>query len=117
MGLVARVIEESGIATVVLTPTPEFHREIGFPRTVAIQYPFGRPIGEVDDIQGQREVLLKTLEAVQEMEKPGEVIHLPFRWPEEPKQTRWHPPEISPLIKLYLEEIKKAGANARSNET
>ena len=40
---------------------------------------------------------------------PGEVFHLPFTWPQEPKKTNWHPPEMSPLVKLQLDKIKRAG--------
>ncbi len=60
------------------------------------------------DKEGQRRVLLKTLEVLEKAKKPGEVWHLPFIWPEEPKNTDWHPPEMSPLIKFYLEEIRQA---------
>jgi len=62
----------------------------------------------VGDWEGQREVLLKTLEVLEKAKKTGEVWHLPFTWPEEPKKTDWQPPEMSPLIKFYLEEIRKA---------
>jgi hypothetical protein len=51
---------------------------------------------------------LKTLEVFEKAQKPGEVLHLPFNWPEEVKKTDWQPPEMSPLIKFYLEDIKKA---------
>jgi hypothetical protein len=77
-------------------------------RSAAIEYPSGRPVGQVGDREGQRKVLLKTLEVLEKAEKPGEVWHLPFTWPEEPKKTDWQPPEMSPLIKFYLEDIKKA---------
>ena len=60
------------------------------------------------DKEGQREVLLKALSVLGKAKKPGEVFHLPFTWPEEPKKTDWQPPEMSPLIKYYLEDIKKA---------
>jgi len=62
----------------------------------------------VGDKEGQREVLLKALSVLGKAKKPGEVFHLPFTWPEEPKKTDWQPPEMSPLIKYYLEDIKKA---------
>ena len=65
-------------------------------------------MGQVGDREGQRNVLLKTLEVLEKAKKPGEVWHLPFTWPEEPKKTDWQPPEMSPLIKFYLEDIKKA---------
>lgn len=92
---------------------PEFNREIGIPRVAAIEHPFGRVVGEVDDSSGQKAVLDAALAGLKNAEKPGDVDHLPFTWHEEPKATDWHPPEISPVIKLYLDEIKKAGAEAR----
>lgn len=39
--------------------TPEFNREIGIPRVAAIEYPYGRTVGQVDDVDGQRQVLLE----------------------------------------------------------
>jgi hypothetical protein len=71
-------------------------------RSAAIEYPYGRPVGQVGDREGQRKVLLRTLEVLEKAEKPGEVWHLPFTWPEEPKKTDWQPPEMSPLIKFLL---------------
>ncbi len=93
--------------------TPEYSREIGFPRVAAIEYPYGRPVGQVGDVEGQRNVLLDALSVLEKAREPGQVFHLPFTWPEEPKNTKWHPPEISPIVKLFLEEIKRAGAEAR----
>ena len=65
-------------------------------------------MGQVGDREGQRNVLLKTLEVLEKAKKPGEVWYLPYTWPEETKKADWQPPEMSPLIKFYLEEIKKA---------
>jgi hypothetical protein len=53
-------------------------------------------------------VLLGALSVLEKAKRPGEVWHLPFTWPETPKETDWQPPEMSPLIKYYLEDIKKA---------
>ena len=92
----------------MLTPTYEFHRAVGIPRSAAIEYPYGRPVGQLGDRKGQREVLLNTLEVFEKAKKPGEVWHFSFIWPEEAKKTDWQPPEMSPLIKFYLEDIKKA---------
>jgi hypothetical protein len=87
---------------------PDFHRAVGIPRTAAIEYPFGRPVGEVGDREGQRSVLRAALLLLEKARQPGEVYHLPFTWHEEPKETKWHPPEMSPIIKAYLNEIKAA---------
>lgn len=102
------MLEESGFTTVILTPTHEFNRAVGIPRTVALEYPYGRPIGEVGDADGQRQVLLETLAFLEEAPSPGKVKHLPFEWPEDPRDTRWHPPEMSPIVKFYLADIKEA---------
>ena len=101
-------MEEAGFTTIVLTPTHDFHRAVGIPRSAAIEYPYGRPVGQVDDRKGQREVLLAALSCLEKASKAGEICHLPFTWPEEPKETHWHPPEMSPIIKMYLDDIKKA---------
>ena len=93
--------------------TPEFNREVGIPRVAAIEYPYGRTVGEVNDSAGQRQVLLAALAFLERAQTPGEVCHLPFTWAEEPKNTKWQPPEISPIIKLYLDEIKALGAKLR----
>ncbi|RJQ73650.1 MAG: hypothetical protein C4519_17595 [Desulfobacteraceae bacterium] len=109
----ARSLEAAGISTIVLTPTPEFQREVGMPRVAAIEFPYGRPLGQVDDIRGQHQVLAETLTCLEKADRPGRIFHLNFTWPEAPKEAKWHPPEISPIIKLHLEEIKKAAAQTR----
>jgi hypothetical protein len=81
---------------------------MGVPRTAAIEYPYGRPLGQVGDREGQRQVLLAALAVLEEARKPGELWNLPFTWFEEPKDAKWQPPEMSPLIKVYLEDIKAA---------
>jgi hypothetical protein len=116
VGLVARFLEEAGFSTVTLTNTPEFHRQVGMPRVAGIEYPYGRPVGEVNDQDGQKAVLMETLRFMEGAESPGEIKNLPFTWPEEPKDTQWHPPEISPIVKLFLGEIKKAGSKKRETE-
>jgi hypothetical protein len=75
---------------------------------VAIEYPYGRPVGQVGDVAGQRSVLLESITFLKGADKPGAVRHLPLEWPEAPKDTHWHPPEMSPIIAANLEEIKKA---------
>ena len=108
MGLAARYLEEAGFSTVVITPTYEFHRAVGIPRSAAIEYPYGRPVGPGWRQRRAEGGFAKVLSVLEKAKKPGEVWHLPFTWPEDPKKTDWQPPEMSPLIKFYLEEIKQA---------
>jgi D-proline reductase (dithiol) PrdB len=100
VGLVARVIEAAGIPTVTLNMIWVYQRVIGMPRVAAIEHPFGRPYGEVDDDQTQGAVLRAALDVFEKASGPGHVEHLPFVWPQEPKETRWHPPEPAPIIAL-----------------
>jgi len=58
-------------------------------------------------------VLLETLSVLGAAKNPGKVVHLAYTWHEDSKYTKGHPPESSPIIKMYLEEIKKAGSKAR----
>lgn len=60
------------------------------------------------DQRGQKDVLLEALSVLVKAKDPGEIHHLPFTWPEEPKKTDWHPPEMSPVIKLYLDDLREA---------
>lgn len=99
-------MEENALSTVVLTPMPEFHNAVGIPRSVAIEYPFGRPVGQVNDVAGQRSVLESALLLLEDADTPGDIRHLELVWPEDPKETAWHPPEISPIIKQNLDQIK-----------
>ena len=100
MGLVARVIEAAGIPTVTLNMIPAFQNVVGIPRLAAIEHPFGRPYGDVDDVETQGAVVRAALDVAVQATEPGHIEHLPFVWPEEPKQTKWHPAEPSPIIAL-----------------
>jgi len=100
VGLVARVIEAAGIPTVTLNMIWAYQTLVGMPRVAAIEHPFGRPYGDVGDVQRQREVVRAALGLFESAQAPGEIAHLPFRWHEPPKQTAWHPKEASPIIAM-----------------
>lgn len=98
MGLVSRVIEEAGTPTVTMNMIWELQRAVGMARVAAIEHPFGRPFGDVGDADTQRAVLRAGLEVFETAKEAGHVEHLPFVWHEDPKQTKWHPAEPSPII-------------------
>jgi hypothetical protein len=100
------VIEAAGIPTVTLNMLWPYQKLIGMSRVAAIEHPFGRPYGDVGDAKVQREVLLAALEVFERAREPGHVEHLPFVWPEPPKQTKWHPAEPSPIIALIQKRRK-----------
>jgi hypothetical protein len=77
-----------------------FQRLVGMPRVAAIEHPFGRPYGDVGDAETQRAVMCAALDVFASARAPGHVEQLPFEWHEDPKQTKWHPAEPSPIIAM-----------------
>jgi hypothetical protein len=77
---------------------PDLTAAWGAPRVAAIEFPFGRPLGQPHDVVTQRAVLRATLEALRDAQSPGPVVHLPFEWPEPPDRVHWHPKEPSPIV-------------------
>jgi hypothetical protein len=116
VGLVQRVLEESGIPSVSLSMIPDFTRATGAPRLAGIAYPMSRPMGRPGDADGQRAVLRALLGVLESAQAPGGVVELPFAWPESPARARKgsdvHPP-IAQLLarkpwllaRLYAGEI------------
>ncbi len=80
---------------------------VGMPRVAAIEHPFGRPFGRVGDEESQRNVLTAALEVFEKAKAPGHIEYLPFLWPEDPKATKWHPQEPSPIIAFIKSRSKK----------
>ena len=89
------------MSTVTLSNIPALTASVAAPRIVGIEYPLGRTLGAPDDREGHLRILRDTLQAVVEMEQPGEARHLPYSWPEPKAQARTHPPQPTP-ISAYL---------------
>jgi hypothetical protein len=104
VGLVQREIEASGISTITLSPIADFTASVNPPRVAAIEYPLGQNFGRPGDSQGQMAVLRTTLKALEEMDQPGSVRHLPFEWPEKGSKgaRASHPPEPPPITKYLM---------------
>ncbi len=79
---------------------PAFTRVVGTPRVAGLAYPFGRPFGQVGDVEGQSEVLRSALWAMEVIDRPGGAVQLPFVWPEPPAQARGKLKEPTPISKL-----------------
>ena len=86
---------------------PDLTRAAGAPRVAAIEFPFGRPLGEPHDVATQRAVLATTLEVLTTTNQPGTVVDLPFEWPEPAAETHWHPAEPSPIVQLLGREPER----------
>jgi hypothetical protein len=98
---VQREIEAAGFSTITLSPVPDLTAAVSVPRIAAIEYPLGRALGQPGDADGQMAVLRATLAALATIRAPGGIVHLPFEWPEDPKQVHNQPPEPPPIAR-YL---------------
>lgn len=83
MGLVARVVEEAGVSTVVVSTGRDLSAQVKAPRTVFVNFPMGNPFGRPFDAAQQRRILLDALHALESVEVGGELIDLPYEWGEE----------------------------------
>ncbi len=62
----------------------------------------GRTLGQPGDAVGQLAVLRATLAALESIQTPGGIVHLPFEWPEDPKTAAAEPPETPPIGKYIM---------------
>ena len=86
MSLVARVLEQGGISTVTYTTARDIAAKAGNPRQIFLNYPLGNPAGRPHDPENQREVLRAGLKLLEEADRPGIIVDLPYVWSE---STLW----------------------------
>lgn len=94
MGLIQRVIERSGIATIGISIVREYTEKVKPPRALFLRWPFGHPLGEPGNRDQQVAVLQRALEALYEIKQPGTIVapnwpwrrhrYPPAPWPEDP---------------------------------
>jgi D-proline reductase (dithiol) PrdB len=76
VGLVARAVEEAGIATMTVSVGLDITRLVRPPRTAFLNYPMGNETGRPGRDDEQRAIVQKTLEAAASIEKAGEIVDL-----------------------------------------
>jgi hypothetical protein len=82
VSLVARVLEAGGVSTVTYTNGRDIAASAGNPRQIFLNYPLGNPAGKPHDADNQREVLRAGLKLLEEADKPGIIVDLPYVWSE-----------------------------------
>lgn len=75
-----RVIEEAGIPTIIIAALPPVARQTGTPRAVAPMVPMGANVGEPNNPEMQRGILLDTLKQLIEIDTPGKIVTLPYEY-------------------------------------
>ncbi len=106
--MLARTFESLGFATLIVTMMPVWSERYGAPRTLAVEHPFGMPMGAPGDAGRHYDVLVEALSVLSEASHPGTVTHSPYRWTGDLGQARksWQPRRITPIV----EELRRRGA-------
>jgi hypothetical protein len=73
-------VEKVGIPTVGISIVREYSEKVRPPRTVFLKWPFGHPLGEPFREDQHFAVLAQAFNALEAIQKPGEIWDLPFRW-------------------------------------
>jgi len=74
------VVEEAGIPTVVVSTGRDLSAQVRPPRTVFVNFPMGNPFGKPFDKVQQRTILIDALQALESINRGGEIIDLPYEW-------------------------------------
>jgi hypothetical protein len=80
VGLIQREVEGSGIPTIGISIVREYTEKVKPPRTIFLRWPFGHPLGEPFNTAQQRAVLSEAFKALYAIQRPGEIIDIPFKW-------------------------------------
>lgn len=104
----ARYLEARGFSTVLITNMPYWAEKIGVPRTVAVEHPFGQPLGKPGDIQRQRQVLRQALLMLEQAKRPGQIGEDETPWDEPVDEAirNWQPLQPSPIIRYLQPRIR-----------
>ena len=80
LGLIQNILETSGMTTISVSLKPEVTRFMNVPRSVTMRYPYGYPVGPAFQPNLQREILVKCLNLIYEINEPDTIVKLSYRW-------------------------------------
>jgi len=80
VGLIARVLETAGIATVSISLTKDLTEAVGVPRALFVRWPLGHPLGEPNNAEQQRTLIFDALHLLKSAQAPGIIAEPGYRW-------------------------------------
>ncbi len=95
MGLIAREIEAAGVPTLAMTSAWDITEAVQPPRSAYVHHPLGSQTGRPGDLAGQKAIVRAALEAAPGVDRPGEIVRLPFRW-DVPGEEGWEERAYTP---------------------
>ena len=72
----------------------------GNPRQIFLNYPLGNPAGRPHDPENQREVLRAGLKLLEDADRPGIIVDLPYSWSESDAWMQKFMTDEQPFISL-----------------
>ena len=83
MGLVCRVAEEAGIATVCVSTGRDLTAQVNPPRSVFVNHPMGNNFGPPDDREMQLKIMRDAFGLLETVTEGGTLVDLSYRWHED----------------------------------
>ena len=110
MPVLARTVEEAGIATVIVTMMPETAQKFRLPRIVGVEFPFGHAFGMPGDAAMQRTVCETAVALLDSATGPETRVDVPIEWPQDPAfaYRDWQPSEPSPVVAYNMRRRQEA---------
>src|SRR5438093_578258 len=92
--------------------------QMGTPRTLGVEVPFGHALGMPGDREMQMMIIRAALSLLEQAQQPGAMSEVEVEWPQPSDEARkdWQPLEASPIIKMMREQAQ-ARAEGRRQET
>ena len=81
MGLIARLLEASGLHTLCFSAAHSITKAVNPPRSVFLDFPLGQTCGKPDDASGRLAIMRAALRLVETL-GPSEIATLPFNYGE-----------------------------------
>ena len=99
--VLARTLEALGLSTILVTMMPYWAEQVGVPRTLAVEFPFGHTLGQPNNKPQQLRVIFEALKLLDTANTPGAIGHSSEEWPVPQREAykSWQPKEMSPIIK------------------
>jgi hypothetical protein len=82
VGLVCRVLEEAGIATVCVATGRDLIAQVKPPRSMFVNHPMGNNFGKPFDVPMQTDILRRSLKLIYDADEGGVLVDYPSEWPE-----------------------------------
>jgi hypothetical protein len=108
--VLARLIEEAGVATVTVTMMPDLAQKFRLSRVVGVEFPFGHAFGMPNDRAMQRQVSDAALRLLAEASEPESRVDVDIEWPVDARTAYrdWQPSEASPIVALNFRRRQEA---------